>query len=377
MAKNGAKVLVVERTKQYRDRVRGECMHPWGVLEASQLGIYDLLKSTCGIETRCWDTYLDGVLFERRDFVSTTPHHTPLFSFYHPLMQEVLAQAAQEAGAVIWRGALASHVRPGRMPSVAIAKDGHSHELKARLIVGADGRESSVRKWAGFAVSRDPQTRLFAGAILADVQMAPVWHEAIRPDMGQSIFLAQVAAGRVRAYLAYPKACGYRLSGAAGIPGFLAECIRTSGAPEIYERARVIGPLASFDAEDSWVEHPYRNGIALIGDAAATSDPTLGEGLSLTLRDARVLRDFLLLESDWETAGGAYAQEHDRYYAIIHRLETWIRTLFLATGPEAERRRGHALPLIVQDPSRFPDLFGLGPEAKADETARGRFFGEA
>jgi 2-polyprenyl-6-methoxyphenol hydroxylase-like FAD-dependent oxidoreductase len=40
--------------------------------------------------------------------------------------------------------------------------------------------------------------------------------------------------------------------------------------------------------------HPYRRGVALVGDAAAVSDPSWGQGLSMTLRDVRVLRDQLL-----------------------------------------------------------------------------------
>ena len=34
MAEHSAKVLVVEREKQFKDRVRGEYMSPWGVAEA-------------------------------------------------------------------------------------------------------------------------------------------------------------------------------------------------------------------------------------------------------------------------------------------------------------------------------------------------------
>ena len=34
MAKHGAHVLVLERETQFRDRVRGEAVAPWGVAEA-------------------------------------------------------------------------------------------------------------------------------------------------------------------------------------------------------------------------------------------------------------------------------------------------------------------------------------------------------
>ena len=67
-----------------------------------------------------------------------------------------------------------------------------------------------------------------------------------------------------------------------------------------YAGARAIGPLATFDGAETWVEHPYKAGVALIGDAADASDPTWGQGLSLTVRDVRVLRDQLLAHEDWE-----------------------------------------------------------------------------
>ena len=34
-----------------------------------------------------------------------------------------------------------------------------------------------------------------------------------------------------------------------------------------------MGPLAAFEGGDVWIDHPYRDGVALIGEAAATSDP--------------------------------------------------------------------------------------------------------
>src|SRR5439155_67663 len=82
--------------------------------------------------------------------------------------------------------------------------------------------------------------------------------------------------------------------------------------------ARLAGRLAMFEGADAWLDHPYRDGVALVGDAAAASDPTWGQGMSLTLRDVRTLRDRLVADDDWTAAGHAYAAEHDRYYGVVH-----------------------------------------------------------
>jgi menaquinone-9 beta-reductase len=145
---------------------------------------------------------------------------------------------------------------------------------------------------------------------------------------------------------------------------------------ELYAQAKAVGPLATFDADDSWVEHPYKEGVALVGHAAATCDPTFGQGLALTLRSVRLLRDQLLSDEDWDTAGHAYAEAHDRDYQVIHTVEDWLRAMFLETGPEADACRARALPLLAPDGTRTPDLFGLGPETPIGETVRRRFFGE-
>jgi 2-polyprenyl-6-methoxyphenol hydroxylase-like FAD-dependent oxidoreductase len=140
--------------------------------------------------------------------------------------------------------------------------------------------------------------------------------------------------------------------------------------------AKSIGPLASFDASDTWVEHPYRDGVVLVGDAAATSDPTYGQGLSFALRGARVLRDELTDNSDWEAAGDRYAEQHQRSFHACHVVERWLRILFQDPSPEAAELRVRAMPLIAEDPTRVPDHIFSGPDLPLNEHVRARFFGE-
>ena len=133
MAEHGVRVLVLEREQHFRDRVRGEGMHAWGVPEARALGIYERLRETCGVEVRWWDTYLRADQIDHRNFPATTPHHSPLFGFSHPEMQEVLLTAATQAGAEVRRGASVREVQPGGVPSVALEQEGRVEETHARL----------------------------------------------------------------------------------------------------------------------------------------------------------------------------------------------------------------------------------------------------
>ena len=188
--------------------------------------------------------------------------------------------------------------------------------------------------------------------------------------------MVPLGGGRARAYLVYEAAAAHRISGDAALSRFLTESVETGVPPEFYANARAAGPLATFNGADHWVDHPYRNGVVLIGDAATSSDPTFGQGLSLTMRDVRVLRDKLLADSDWEAACNAYADEHDRHYGAIHRVSAWWNTVFWERGEEAELRRARVLPMLAQEPSRIPDHFFGGPDLPADETVRRRLFGE-
>lgn len=289
----------------------------------------------------------------------------------------MLLQAAAAAGAEVQRGAVVREVKPGVPPTVTIEHEGRREEQRTRLVVGADGRASLVRKWADFSSQRDPERLLFAGALFEQIP-APVdaLYAVMNPTIGQLAFLGNLGRGRVRAYLGYHKDAQFRLQGAKDIPRFIEESVRAGIPAAFYATAKPIGPLATFEGANTWVEHPYRAGVALVGDAAATNDPTWGQGLSCTVRDVRVLRDQLLHHNDWDDAGHTYVEEHDRFYQVIHTVETWFADLFLEIGPAAGARRTRAFALLAQDGTRMPDLYGLGPAVAVSETARRRLFGE-
>jgi menaquinone-9 beta-reductase len=377
MAEHGARVLVLERDEQFRDRVRGEMMTPWGVAEAQRLGIGELLRGASGHELPWVDFFSGETLVVHRPVAATTPQQVPCLAFYHPAMQEVLLQGAANAGAEVRRGSSVQEVRPGSPPSVMAQRHGRTEEVRARMIVGADGRSSMVCKTAGFHPVRDPDRLLVAGVLLDNVA-APEDTAKIVIDScaGRSASIFPQGKGRARGYFCYYKDSRSRIQGDSAFADFVESCKRTGADPGWYAGAEAAGPLASFEGADTNVKHPYRDGVALIGDAAATSDPSWGQGLSMTVRDARVLRDKLLANGDWDAAGHAYAEEHDRYCHAVHSVVGWYTELFLGIGPEAEVRRARAMPLIAEDPTRQPDLLFSGPDMPVDDHTRQRFFGE-
>lgn len=373
MADAGVRVLLLEQEARFKDRVRGEFLPPWGVAEARRLALEDTFK-TCG----CSSPYMEMGLGQARDLIATTPQALPSLGFSHPQMQEALLQAAAKAGAHIRREVTVIAIEPGSQPRVLFGNSGNTETLSARIVVASDGRNSAARKWAGFIVTRQPHPFLFAGVLLKGLAMPrDLSHYFFNPVTATVVGVVYEGEDRFRAYLGYPTEEMERLQGEQALPRFLDYSRRTTVFPGFYDGPlHCIGPLASFACDEDWVVHPYSKGVALIGDAAATSDPAYGQGMSLTLHDVRTLTEALLGNSDWDGAGHDYASEHQRYFSVIHTSCEWLRQIFQEQGPEADRRRAIAMPLIQEDPTRVPDHIISGPRLPIDESVRARFFGE-
>jgi 2-polyprenyl-6-methoxyphenol hydroxylase-like FAD-dependent oxidoreductase len=379
MARRGARVLVLERETAFRDRVRGEVLVPWGSADLDRLGLRSLVLSACGTEHRWWDDYLGSDLISHRDTVNQTPGRTATLAFPHPRMQETLLAAAADAGAEVRRGGRVTGIAPGRVPAVRLEETNRTESVPARLVVAADGRDSLARHWAGFVTESDrPRVRI-TGVLLGgmDTLAEDTTRTVVNPRLGRSAILIPQGGGRARCYVVTPWSDNARLTGERDLRRFIEEAVRIGLPAELFGAAHAAGPLATFEAVDRWVEQPYRNGVALIGDAAATNNPSWGQGLALTVRDVRVLADALTADDDWHAAGKTYATAHDAGYATMHATTDLLTTFFLETGPEADARRERALPLIAADPSRVPDGLMAGPDAApVGEHTRARFFGE-
>lgn len=379
MAERGYRVLIVERETRFKDRVRGEFVFPWGVAEAIELGVLDTLIAVGAHQPAWWQDYAGSNAQPPRDFALQTPQRVRALAMYHPRMQEALLAAAVAAGAEIRRGVRVTDVELGSKPVVSLDGDGGRESVAARLVVGADGRASLMRKWCGFDSRADLPGNIIAGVLVehaaasADTSICLINSYAAR----MVLYFPQ-AGGAGRAYLVSRADGGVRLHGDTGFERFIEECVNSGLPADLLAGAHQAGPLATFDGAESWVDHPYNRGCALIGDAAATSDPTWGQGLSLTLRDARALRDALLATEDWDAAGHAYASEHASYYGRVRTAESWYTQLFLEPGPRADALRARVFPQLSSDASPLPDTLIAGPDlAPPTAEQRARLFGDS
>lgn len=378
VAVEGKKVLVLERETQFKDRIRGENITSWGVAELRELGLLDRLKGSCAHEQPYWDIYVGPNRMQHRYLPDTTPSKLPNLNFFHPQMQETVIAAAAEAGAEVRRGARVKAVSPSATPSVTFEQDGRAETVEARIVVGADGRTSMTRKWGGFEQKQDPDQLRISGILMEDWGAdEDACHLSVNPMTNFVSISFPQGKGRTRSYLITLAKQGRRYQGESDIDDYR-EAVMEAGMPaDIVNNARPSGPLATFNGADTYVPHPYKDGIALIGDAAATSDPSWGQGLSLTIHDVRLLRDHLLQSDDWDAAGHAYAEAHQRDYDIVHTTEDWFTRLLYDQGAEADERRMRVMPIVMRDPDYMPDTFQAGPEyVTVSEERRIEIFGE-
>jgi menaquinone-9 beta-reductase len=126
LARGGLEVLLLERQSGYRDRVRGEYMAPWGVLEARALGLEDAIRSTQAADARYSVPYdelsIPSVAEEaKRDNSTIFPDVQGPLCASHPRTCQALAEDAVRSGAELVCGVAEVRVQTGngrRLPFI-------------------------------------------------------------------------------------------------------------------------------------------------------------------------------------------------------------------------------------------------------------------
>ncbi|MGD8863742.1 MAG: NAD(P)/FAD-dependent oxidoreductase [Myxococcales bacterium] len=369
----GARVLIAEAELGFRDRVRGEALHSWGIAEAARLGLIEVLEAAPAQAALYWDTYVGGTLVEHRNLAQTTPARLPGYNLHHPELQTALLEAAEGQGVTVQRGVKVSRIEPGRTVGLELSRGDERSRVRAHLAVIADGRQSPLRKQLGIDAEGQRSPLITSGVLLENVSMDPAAVGMFaQPASGALALAVPLPRGRTRLYLVEQASAGRRYSGQADFAAARARCEAIGVPPDALEDARVIGPLASFETTCwSLRERALPPGVALVGDAAGNVDPTFGCGQSLALRDARTLAEQLRECDDWQLAAARHAEQRRGYHAALLRLEGWLTRILFTPGAEGDALRSVTMPRLAE---LGIDLIGSGPDCPADAATEALLF---
>ena len=238
---------------------------------------------------------------------------------------------------------------PSRPKSLEFEADGARLELAdgsllaARLLVGADGRDSWVRQAAGLSAVNTPYGEMGVVANLTTERPhRNIAHQWFRDD-------------GVLAYLPLP---GNRISivwstadehanQLCSLPHDLfSERVAAAGEGSLGRLAVLTGPVA-FPLQLMRVPQTVARRLALVGDAAHGIHPLSGHGINLGFQDSSVLADLLSGASPWQDIGNErFLQRYQR----ARREETAL----MLTSTDSLRR------LFRDSPSGVRTLRNLG-----------------
>jgi 2-polyprenyl-6-methoxyphenol hydroxylase-like FAD-dependent oxidoreductase len=332
LARRGIEVVLLERQRDFEREFRGEVLMPSAFDAFAQMGLGDAVRALPQVVLRGARAFLLGRELASVDLDSARLGGPAAWVSQPRLLEMLVEQASRFASFRFERSAVARELlrEGGRVVGARVQTAEGERELRADLVVGADGRASLVRRELGVAVRRER------------TEMDVVWCKVPLPG-----FMAGEA--RLRAYLGRghfavvgPTPDGmlqlgwvirkgqFGLLRARGVDEWI-ESLASHVDPQLAahlraQRAAISRPFL-LDVVADRAAHWSAPGALLIGDAAHTMSPVGAQGLNIAIRDALVAANQLVPALE----GGAGARELDAAAARVEaeRLPEvrWIQRL--------------------------------------------------
>jgi flavin-dependent dehydrogenase len=268
-AQQGARVALVEKRPD-PGAFKVACTHailPAGTPTIERLGLAPLLEERGVLRTwaQFWTPF--GGWFGLPDSRGWGTTRRTL----DPLLRSL---AAETPGVELMTGwsAAATIASPGRTGGIEVRdRNGNVRRIRARLLVGADGRGSDVARLAGVRGRVRPHNRFFYFAS---------WH-GVPPE-------PSAENPSIRLWMLDP-AGGAQFPNEDGITVLVAVFPRPRMADlaNAQRTGKIIGKLEVPNV----LRAPSRPGLAFVGDAALATDPLFGAGISFALESAERLVD--------------------------------------------------------------------------------------
>jgi 2-polyprenyl-6-methoxyphenol hydroxylase-like FAD-dependent oxidoreductase len=293
LARHGCEVAVVEQSGHFNRSFRGESVSPDAVLLLDRLGVLDTIRAAGALVTRRMEITENGRRVLYADFDDFDCRYRHPMEIPQPTLLGVLEhEASQHANfSFIQHTSVTSLLEAGGEVA-GIRTNGRDGELeiRARLTVGADGRYSKVLGMSGLPFRRLPLER--------DV----IWMKLPLPaSWGTETYRIRIKGGSHGLFIpTYPDLMRVGFN----IPKGGLKQLRQQGLEELYARLDELAPELSdlvrtaitswsdtslLDIFTSVVPRWSRPGLVLIGDAAHTLSPILGQGVNHALVDAVTL----------------------------------------------------------------------------------------
>jgi 2-polyprenyl-6-methoxyphenol hydroxylase-like FAD-dependent oxidoreductase len=288
LARQGVAVTVLEKHADFLRDFRGDTVHPSTLDVLDRIGLRDAVARLPGRQVTTLRATFDDGRYELVDFARLHGEHPyMLFLPQWDLLDMLAEEAAKSPSYTLLRSTEVTDVLRdpgGRVAGVAARGPDGPVEVRARLTVACDGRDSLVRERLGL------QPRDYGAP------MDVLWFRVPRHDKDPDGLDMRVAAGGLLLCIdrgdyfqcAYVIAKGgYDAVRAAGLDAFRDRLLRH--APFFADRLDAIGSwddVKLLTVQVNRLARWHRPGVLMIGDAAHAMSPIGGVGINLAVQDA-------------------------------------------------------------------------------------------
>lgn len=332
----GCSVLVVEPDTSRSTRLAGELIHPPGIDGLRELGLIGK-DATLGSPVKGFaifpfarDAAEPSVLLPYEDMGE---HNRLGFSIEHGSLKEHLLDTVKSFDGVrIWRGARITEmaVSSGQAFTAVVLHEGGETHIQARLIIGADGSLSQVRKMAGISHAAHRYSGMMGVEVDGTHLPQPGYGNLFLNPAGIT-YTYGIGNGRARVMFEV-------LQGGADFRKTLDARLRPLPPAFRTEIERILATTKPLAAPNYRIipEASVKHNVVLVGDARGCCHPLTASGISTAIKDALILRDALReTDLDFTAALRRYAATSNRLQLTRRTLAEELREAFLARTPES------------------------------------------